>query len=98
MQDTAKGDVDTLVEEYYDKYEIILEDRDPEEFCRHVAVQAHMLEVCPSIADGSVGIRVNPLAMGDWAAAMGIETVYIDNETTIRGLKNELLWNSIAFR
>ena len=36
--------------------------------------------------------------MGDWAAAMGIEAVYIDNETTIRGLKNELLWNSVAFR
>lgn len=36
--------------------------------------------------------------MGDWAAAMGIEAVYIDNGTTIRGLKNELLWNSVAFR
>ncbi len=36
--------------------------------------------------------------MGDWAAAMGIEAVYIDHETTIRGLKNELLWNSVAFR
>ena len=36
--------------------------------------------------------------MGDWAAAMGIEAVYIDNETTIRQLKNELIWNHIAFR
>lgn len=36
--------------------------------------------------------------MGDWAAAMGIEAVYIDSDTTIRGLKNELLWNSVAFR
>jgi L-arabinose isomerase len=36
--------------------------------------------------------------MGDWAAAMGIEAVYIDKDTNIRTLKNELLWNSIAFR
>lgn len=36
--------------------------------------------------------------MGDWAAAMGIETVYIDNDTTIRGLKNELRWNALAYR
>ena len=33
--------------------------------------------------------------MGDWAAAMGIEAVYIDNDTTIRSLKNELRWNSV---
>ncbi len=281
VKDTAKGDVDTLVEEYYDKYEILLEGRDPEEFKRHVAVQAqielgferflteknyqalvthfgdlgalqqlpglavqrlmekgygfgaegdwktaalvrlmkvmtkgmkdargtsfmedytynlvpgregilqaHMLEVCPSIAEGPVGIKVNPLSMGDredparlvftsktgegvaaslidlgnrfrliintvdckkvekpmpklpvatafwtpqpslavgaeswilaggahhtaftydltaeqlggWAAAMGIEAVYIDKDTTIRSLKNEMFWNSAAFR
>ena len=36
--------------------------------------------------------------MGDWAAAMGIEVVYIDKDTTIRSLKNEMLWNSVAFR
>ncbi len=36
--------------------------------------------------------------MGDWAAAMGIEAVYIDKDTTIRGLKNELRWNEIAYR
>lgn len=36
--------------------------------------------------------------MGDWAEAMGIEAVYIDRDTTIRGLKNELRWNSIAYR
>ena len=28
------------MEEYYDKYDIILEGRDPEEFKKHVAVQA----------------------------------------------------------
>ncbi len=28
--------------------------------------------------------------MGDWAAAMGIESVYIDKDTTIRNFKNEL--------
>ena len=29
-----------MVEEYYNKYDILLEGRDPEEFKRHVAVQA----------------------------------------------------------
>lgn len=28
-------------------------------------LEAHMLEVCPSIADGMVSIKVNPLSMGD---------------------------------
>lgn len=281
VEATAKADVDTLVEEYYDKYEILLEGREPEEFKRHVAVQAqielgferflkeknyqavvthfgdlgalkqlpglaiqrlmekgygfggegdwktaamvrlmkimtegikdakgtsfmedytynlvpgkegilqaHMLEVCPTISEGPIGIKVTPLSMGDredparlvftsktgkgiaaslvdlgnrfrliintvdckkvekpmpklpvatafwtpepslatgaeawilaggahhtaftydltaeqmgdWAAAMGIEAVYIDKDTTIRTLKNEMLWNSIAFR
>ena len=36
--------------------------------------------------------------MGDWAAAMGIEAIYIDKDTTIRNLKNELRWNSISYR
>ena len=36
--------------------------------------------------------------MGDWAAAMGIEAVYIDKDTTIRNFKNELKWNSIYYR
>lgn len=36
--------------------------------------------------------------MGDWGAAMGIECVYIDKDTTIRNFKNELRWNSIAFK
>ncbi len=36
----SKADVDTLVEEYYSKYDILLEGRDPEEFKKHVAVQA----------------------------------------------------------
>nr|MCR4675273.1 L-arabinose isomerase [Lachnospiraceae bacterium] len=150
-------------------------------------LQAHMLEVCPTISDGPIGIKVCPLSMGDredparlvftakegpaiatslidlgdrfrliinevdvkktekpmpklpvatafwtpkpnlqtgaeswiyaggahhtaftydlsteqmadWAAAMGIEVVYIDADTTIRGLRNELRWNEIAFR
>ncbi len=281
VQQVSSGDIETLVEEYYDKYEILLEGRDPKEFREHVAVQAgieigfekfleeknyhaivtnfevlsglkqlpglaiqrlmekgygfggegdwktaamvrlmklmtqdmknakgtsfmedytyhlvegeegilqaHMLEVCPTIADSKIGIKVCPLSMGnredparlvftskagrgvatslvdmgnrfrllvneveclpqttpmpklpvatafwrpepdlstgaeawilaggahhtafsydltteqmcDWAAAMGIETVLIDNATTIRNLKNELRWNSIAFR
>ena len=36
--------------------------------------------------------------MGDWAAAMGIEAVYIDKDTTIRQFKNELMWNSVYYR
>ncbi len=277
----SKGDVDALVEEYYDQYEIELEGRDEKEFRDHVAVQAgieigferfleernyhaivthfadlgalkqlpglavqrlmekgygfgaegdwktaamvrvmkimsqgmkdakgtsfmedytynlvpgkegilqsHMLEVCPSVADGKISIREQPLSMGgredparlvftsktgpaittslidlgsrfrliinevdckkvekpmpklpvatafwtprpslqtgaeawilaggahhtaftfdltaeqmgDWAAAMGIEAVYIDNDTNIRQFKNELLWNSLAYK
>ena len=38
----SAADVNTLVEEYYDKYEILLEGRDPEEFRKHVAVQAQI--------------------------------------------------------
>lgn len=281
VNDVKQGDIDALVEEYYDKYDIIDEGRAVEEFRRHVAVQAgieigferflqekdyqaivthfgdlgslkqlpglaiqrlmekgygfgaegdwktaamvrlmkimtegvkdakgtsfledytynlvpgkegilqaHMLEVCPTIADGPIGIKVCPLSMGnredparlvftskegagiatslidlgnrfrliinevdckkaekpmpklpvatnfwtprpnltvgaeswilaggahhtafsydltteqmvDWADAMGIETVVIDNDTTIRSLKNEMRWNAAAFR
>lgn len=277
----SQADIDTLVEEYYDKYEILLEGRDAKEFRDHVAVQAgieigferfleeknyqaivthfgdlgglkqlpglaiqrlmekgygfgaegdwktaamvrvmkimtegmkgakgtsfmedytynlvpgkegilqaHMLEVCPTIADGKISIKEQPLSMGDredparlvftakegpavatslidlgdrfrliindvnckktekpmpklpvatafwtpepnlqtgaeawilaggahhtafsydltaeqmgdWAAYMGIEAVYIDKDTTIRQFKNELLWNSVVFR
>ena len=28
-------------------------------------LEAHMLEVCPTIADGPISIKVNPLTMGD---------------------------------
>lgn len=277
----SQGDVNALVEEYYDKYNILLEGRDPEEFKRHVAVQAqieiglekfleegnyqaivthfgmlgglkqlpglaiqrlmekgygfggegdwktaamvrlmkimtagvpdakgtsfmedytynlvpgkegilqaHMLEVCPTISEGPISIKVQPLSMGnredparlvftsktgpavatslidlgnrfrliinavnckkcekempklpvatafwtpepglevgaqawimaggahhtafsydltveqmvDWADAMGIESVVIDKDTTIRNLKNELRWNSVVYR
>jgi len=36
----SQEDVNALVEEYYSKYDILLEGRDPEEFKKHVAVQA----------------------------------------------------------
>ncbi|GLB30566.1 L-arabinose isomerase [Lacrimispora amygdalina] len=281
VQDVKAGDVSALVEEYYDRYDILLEGRDPEEFKKHVAVQAqielgfeaflrekdyqaivthfgdlgslkqlpglaiqrlmekgygfggegdwktaamvrlmklmtegtkdakgtsfmedytynlvpgkegilqaHMLEVCPSIAEGRADIKVNPLSMGDredparlvftakegrgvaaslidlgtrfrliintvnckkvekpmpklpvatafwtpepnlitgaecwilaggahhtaftydltaeqlgdWAEAMGIEAVYIDENTNVRDFKNELRWNLAAYR
>lgn len=281
VKDVSKGDIDALVEEYYSKYDIILEGRDEAEFKKHVAVQAgieigfekflveknyqaivthfgdlgalqqlpglaiqrlmekgygfggegdwktaamvrlmkimadgiegakgtsfmedytynlvpgkegilqaHMLEVCPTVAKGPIGIKVNPLSMGDredparlvftsktgkavatslidlgtrfrliinavnckevekpmpklpvatafwtpepnlatgaeawilaggahhtafsydltveqmvdWAAAMDIESVVIDNDTTIRNFKNELRWNAASYR
>ena len=281
VNQVSKGDTDALVEEYYDKYDILLEGRDADEFRRHVAVQAqieigferfleeknyqaivthfgdlgclqqlpglaiqrlmekgygfggegdwktaamvrlmkimtqgkkdakgtsfmedytynlvpgkegileaHMLEVCPTIAEGPISIKCQSLSMGDredparlvftsktgkgiatslidlgdrfrliinevnckkveqpmpklpvatafwtpepslqtgaeawilaggahhtafsydltseqmgdWAAAMGIEAVYIDKDTTIRNLKNELRWNEAAYR
>lgn len=150
-------------------------------------LQSHMLEVCPSVAEGEIGIKVCPLSMGnredparlvftsktgpgvaaslidlgnrfrliinavdckkvekpmpklpvgtafwtpqpdlatgaeawilaggahhtafsydltvdqmvDWAAAMGIESVVIDKDTTIRNFKNELRWNAASYR
>lgn len=277
----SESDTNALVDEYYDKYEILLEGRDPAEFRRHVAVQAqielgferfleeknyqaivthfgdlgalkqlpglaiqrleekgygfgaegdwkvaamvrimklmttgmkdakgtsmledytynlvkgkegilqaHMLEICPSIAEGPVSIKCQPLSMGDredparlvftskegpgiaaslidlgtrfrliinevdckkvekpmpklpvatnfwvpkpdlytgaeawilaggahhtafsydltseqmvdWADAMGIESVVIDGDTTIRNFKNELKWNAAVYR
>ena len=36
--------------------------------------------------------------LGDWAEEMGIETVYINNETTIRSIRNELRWNEAYYR
>ena len=36
--------------------------------------------------------------IGDWGAAMGIECVFIDQNTTIRSFKNELRWNAASFR
>lgn len=42
VEAVGKADVDTLVEEYYDKYQILLEGRDEAEFRRHVAVQAQI--------------------------------------------------------
>lgn len=281
VSDVSQADVNTLVEEYYSRYQILLEGRDEQQFRRHVAVQAgieigfekfleeknyqaivthfgdlgslkqlpglaiqrlmekgygfggegdwktaamvrlmkimaagtqdakgtsfmedytynfvpgkegilqaHMLEVCPTIAEGPVSIKVNPLTMGeredparlvftsktgpavatslvdlgnrfrliinavdckkcekempklpvatafwtprpnletgaeawilaggahhtafsydltveqmtDWAAAMGIESVVIDENTRIRDFKNELRWNAAAYR
>ncbi|MBE5916206.1 MAG: L-arabinose isomerase [Pseudobutyrivibrio ruminis] len=38
----SQSDVNALVDEYYEKYDICLEGRDPEEFKKHVAVQAQI--------------------------------------------------------
>ncbi len=281
VQAVAEGEINSLVEEYYSRYDILLEGRDEKEFRKHVAVQAgieigfekflkeknyqavvthfgdlgglqqlpglaiqrlmekgygfggegdwktaamvrlmkimtagmkdakgtsfmedytynlvpgkegilqaHMLEVCPTVANGPIGIKVNPLSMGDredparlvftsktgagiatslidlgnrfrliinevdckevekpmpklpvatafwtpqpnlqtgaeawilaggahhtafsydltteqmvdWADAMGIESVIIDKDTTIRNFKNELRWNNVLYK
>lgn len=281
VEDVSKSDTNALVDEYYDKYNILLEGRNADEFKKHVEVQAqielgferfleeknyqaivthfgdlgslrqlpglaiqrlmekgygfgaegdwkvaamvrimklmsagienpkgtsmmedytynlvpgregilaaHMLEVCPSIADGPVSIKCQPLSMGDredparlvftskegaaiavslidlggrfrliinnvdckktekpmpklpvataywtpqpsfavgaeawilaggahhtafsydvsaeqmadWAAAMGIEAVCIDNSTTIKGLKKDLMLGNALYR
>ena len=34
----------------------------------------------------------------EWAEAMGIESVVIDENTDIRILKNELRWNEVVYR
>lgn len=36
--------------------------------------------------------------MGDWAACMGIEAVYIDKDTDIRRFRNELRWNEAYYK
>ena len=46
----------------------------------------------------SFSYDLNAEQMGDWAAAMGIEAVFIDKDTTIRNFKNELRWNSISYK
>ena len=124
VQDVSQGDIDVLVEEYYNKYDMILDGRDPEEFKKHVAVQAgieigfeRFLEeknyqaIVTHFGDlGSLkqlpGLAIQRLMEkgygfgdeGDWkTAAMGIEAVYIDGDTTIRNLQNELRWNSMYF-
>ncbi|OFK23707.1 L-arabinose isomerase [Olsenella sp. HMSC062G07] len=40
VEGVAAADVKALTDEYYDTYEVILDGRDPEEFRRHVEVQA----------------------------------------------------------
>lgn len=124
VQDVSQGDIDVLVEEYYNKYDMILDGRAPEEFKKHVAVQAgieigfeRFLEeknyqaIVTHFGDlGSLkqlpGLAIQRLmekgygfgGEGDWkTAAMGIEAVYIDGDTTIQNLQNELRWNSMYF-
>ena len=42
VEAVSQADTNALVEEYYDRYEILLEGRDADEFRRHVAVQAQI--------------------------------------------------------
>ncbi|MCI7099020.1 MAG: L-arabinose isomerase, partial [Lachnospiraceae bacterium] len=42
VDSVSQSDTMALVDEYYEKYDILLEGRDPEEFKRHVAVQAQI--------------------------------------------------------
>ena len=43
-------------------------------------------------------LDLTPEQILDWGDAMGIETVLIDKDTTIRAFRNELRWNEAAFR
>ena len=40
VEGVPQNEINALVEEYYSKYDILLEGRDPGEFKKHVAVQA----------------------------------------------------------
>ena len=42
VDSVSVSDTNALVDEYYEKYDILLEGRDPEEFKKHVAVQAQI--------------------------------------------------------
>lgn len=42
VEAVSESDTNALVDEYYEKYDILLEGRDPQEFKRHVAVQAQI--------------------------------------------------------
>ena len=42
VRDVAQNEVNALVDEYYERYTILLHGRDPAEFRRHVAVQAQI--------------------------------------------------------
>lgn len=42
VADVSAADTNALVDEYYEKYDILLEGRDPVEFRKHVAVQAQI--------------------------------------------------------
>ena len=42
VRDVAQNEVNALVDEYYERYTILLDGRDPAEFRRHVAVQAQI--------------------------------------------------------
>ena len=42
VDSVSVSDTNALVDEYYDKYDILLEGRDPEEFKKHVAVQTQI--------------------------------------------------------
>ena len=73
-------------------------------------LQAHMLEVCPTIADGDISIKVCPLSMGNredparlvftlkTGPAVATSLIVIDKNTDIRAFKNELRWNAAVYR
>lgn len=159
----SQSDTNALVDEYYDKYDILLEGRDPEEFKKHVAVRAQIELGFERFLEeknyqaivthfGDLGDRFRliintvdckktekpmqklPVAtnfwtpqpdlytgaeawilaggahhtaftydltaeqMGEWAAMMGIEAVFIDNDTTIRNFKKDLMLGNIFYK
>ena len=67
-------------------------------------LEAHMLEVCPTIADGEISIKACPLSMGDREdparlvftskTGHGIATSLVDLATRFRLIINCLLYTS----
>ena len=56
------------------------------------------MDLCSGAHHTAFSYDLTAEQMGDWANAMGIETVYIDKDTNIRQLRNELRWNEAYYK
>jgi L-arabinose isomerase len=64
----------------------------------NLAVGAEAWILCGGAHHTAFSYDLSVQQMKDWADAMGIESVVIDNDTKISALKNELRWNSVYYR